>query len=72
MRNLYEVTAEVIMPVCQREQISYVEHLSRRRPTRDGIAIRTFVSHWWGEEFPTLVKALQSYAQVKNQDLNNG
>lgn len=65
MRNLYEVTAEVIKPVCQRENISYVEHLSGRRLIKGGVAIRTFVSHWWGEEFIKLVKSLKRYARVQ-------
>eukprot|EP00928_Gymnodinium_smaydae_P074718 TRINITY_DN57740_c0_g1_i1.p1 TRINITY_DN57740_c0_g1~~TRINITY_DN57740_c0_g1_i1.p1 ORF type:complete len:579 (-),score=69.96 TRINITY_DN57740_c0_g1_i1:91-1827(-) len=64
-RNLYEVNAKLIRPMCAEQKVSYVEMLccadSERRPA----PIDTFVSHWWGEEFHTLVLSLKKYAEMQ-------
>eukprot|EP00931_Biecheleriopsis_adriatica_P027959 TRINITY_DN16729_c2_g1_i1.p1 TRINITY_DN16729_c2_g1~~TRINITY_DN16729_c2_g1_i1.p1 ORF type:complete len:581 (+),score=95.03 TRINITY_DN16729_c2_g1_i1:56-1798(+) len=67
MRNLYEVHKEMILPRCAEEQISFVEYLDRHeRPIRGGVKVDTFVSHFWGEEFPLLLRSLDRYAQVQS------
>eukprot|EP00929_Paragymnodinium_shiwhaense_P045184 TRINITY_DN23117_c0_g1_i2.p1 TRINITY_DN23117_c0_g1~~TRINITY_DN23117_c0_g1_i2.p1 ORF type:complete len:683 (-),score=112.13 TRINITY_DN23117_c0_g1_i2:282-2330(-) len=62
--NLYEVNKQMILPACDGERISYVEHLARQRP-EGGLPVRTFVSHWWGEEFHKFVLSLDRYASVQ-------
>jgi len=73
MRNLYEVNAEIIKPFCEGARTSYVELLriteagSRADFGGDsqirGAPVDTFVSHWWGEEFPMMVRTLKKYAK---------
>lgn len=73
MRNLYEVNAEVIKPRCEHLRISFVEALRAEEaegrwkecmePALEGVRVDTFVSHWWGEEFPLLVRTLKKYAK---------
>jgi len=68
MPNLYEVNSNIIMPTCQEECISYVEYLARRREGTKQIPVKTFVSHWWGEEFTKFVLALDRYAHVRARE----
>lgn len=68
MRNLYEVNHEMIMPACQEDHVSYVELLRRRASCSaelQGSAVQTFVSHWWGEQFPKLLQTLAMFAETR-------
>ena len=58
---------------CQERGISYVELLKERDGRAEGRnamknlfssvwQVRTFVSHWWGEEFKDFVDSLERYA----------
>jgi len=70
-RNLYEVVEEMVKPACAELRISYVE-LLRRLPgggETDGVRPDTFVSHWWGEEFPKLVRTLTRFAEARTTRL---
>ena len=65
-RNLYEVAAEMIVPACEELQISYVELLRRGSgDSLEGVKPDTFVSHWWGEEFPKFIRALTGFARIR-------
>jgi len=70
-RNLYEINAEMIVPRCEADKVSYVELLCRARAgSKTGIrafatSVDTFVSHWWGEEFPKTLRTLENYARAK-------
>lgn len=67
-RNLYEVNKEMIMPRCAAERVSYVEWLARHtRQARSEcrVPVQTFVSHWWGEEFPKFMASLERYAKLR-------
>lgn len=67
MRNLYEVNKEMIKPACALDRVSYVEHIVRRQRTPAvGREVEVFVSHWWGEEFPKFMRALDRYARVRS------
>jgi len=67
MKNLYEVCRHLIKPICEKEKVSYVEYLAQRRCQEDGesqgVAVNTFVSHWWGEEFANFHAALSRYSE---------
>lgn len=65
MRNLYEVNSVMIKPSCAEMQMSYVEMLALSREKKGGLEVDTFVSHWWGEEFPKFVRALEHYAVAR-------
>ncbi|CAJ1378379.1 unnamed protein product [Effrenium voratum] len=66
-RNLYEVAAGMIIPACAALKVSYVELLRRRGKGEefDGVKPDTFVSHWWGEEFPKFVRTLTVFAEKR-------
>eukprot|EP00928_Gymnodinium_smaydae_P016624 TRINITY_DN16264_c0_g1_i1.p1 TRINITY_DN16264_c0_g1~~TRINITY_DN16264_c0_g1_i1.p1 ORF type:complete len:573 (+),score=50.67 TRINITY_DN16264_c0_g1_i1:111-1829(+) len=64
-RNLYEVNTTLIRPLCADSRVSYVEMLSITNKRRRHASIDTFVSHWWGEEFDTLVLSLTKYAEMQ-------
>ncbi|CAK9112105.1 unnamed protein product [Durusdinium trenchii] len=68
-RNLYEVAAEMIIPSCEELQVSYVEKLRRGDGNFDGVKADTFVSHWWGEEFPKFIRALTTFAKIRCANL---
>jgi len=61
----------MILPKCKTEYVSYVEYIRRHDSVPDtkdrlsGVSVKTFVSHWWGEEFATTMKCLDTYAKSK-------
>lgn len=67
-RNLYEVAAEMIIPSCEALHVSYVELIRRGDGDEkglEGVKPDTFVSHWWGEEFPKFIRALTCFAKIR-------
>merc|ERR1712137_1179086 len=52
----------MIKPACQEAGISYVELVARERPH---MRVDTFVSHWWGVEFPFFIRSLDRYARLR-------
>lgn len=67
-RNLYEVAAEMIIPSCEALHVSYVELIRRGDSDEkglEGVKPDTFVSHWWGEEFPKFIRALTCFAKIR-------
>ncbi|CAE7247159.1 unnamed protein product, partial [Symbiodinium sp. CCMP2456] len=70
-RNLYEVVEHMVKPICAQLRVSYVE-LLRRGPEgeeMEGVKPDTFVSHWWGEEFPKFVRTLTCFAEARSRRL---
>jgi len=70
-RNLYEVVEHMVKPICAQLRVSYVE-LLRRGPEgeeMEGVRPDTFVSHWWGEEFPKFVRTLTCFAEARSRRL---
>eukprot|EP00928_Gymnodinium_smaydae_P080336 TRINITY_DN64052_c0_g1_i1.p1 TRINITY_DN64052_c0_g1~~TRINITY_DN64052_c0_g1_i1.p1 ORF type:complete len:579 (+),score=12.90 TRINITY_DN64052_c0_g1_i1:42-1739(+) len=63
-RNLYEVCDALIKPICEAEQVSYVQHLQGLTPQRI-VPVETFVSHWWGGEFSKFMRTLDCYARER-------
>merc|ERR1712137_1246892 len=62
----------IIKPTCSMSHLSYVEHLrtySGGLPEARPATVDTFVSHWWGEEFPKFVATLKQYARSRSRRL---
>ena len=55
--NMHDVVAEIIKPRTEAKLIAYAELLEPLKP-------QVFVSHWWGEEFLSFVRALRLFARV--------
>lgn len=73
--TMYDVVKEAVKERCVTDQISYVEYLQRevrKGKSEKEFKAKTFVSHWWGEEFKDFVAALDRYATdrcIKRQRL---
>ncbi|CAE7548557.1 crt [Symbiodinium natans] len=64
---------EMIIPACSELQVSYVELLRQRAAgmcgSFDGVKADTFVSHWWGEEFPKFMRTLDNFSRARTARL---
>ncbi|CAJ1392324.1 unnamed protein product [Effrenium voratum] len=66
--NLYEVVNDIVLKRYCNESaaLSYVEYLKDCQRRDGGVRkVRTFVSHWWGEEFCNLVASLTRFAEAE-------